>query len=69
METRAQIVNLQRQLGITTIYVTHNQVEAMTMGHRIAVINQDKFSRWPLPWISTEPPPTGLWRSLLVPRQ
>ncbi|MBD2232566.1 ABC transporter ATP-binding protein [Phormidium tenue] len=39
METRAQIVNLQRQLGITTIYVTHDQVEAMTMGHRIAVMN------------------------------
>ncbi|MBD2113085.1 MULTISPECIES: ATP-binding cassette domain-containing protein [Cyanophyceae] len=39
METRAQIVKLQRQLGITTIYVTHDQVEAMTMGHRIAVMN------------------------------
>jgi multiple sugar transport system ATP-binding protein len=37
-ETRAQIVNLQRQLGITTIYVTHDQVEAMTMGDRIAVM-------------------------------
>uniref|UniRef100_A0ACD5GRK7 ABC transporter ATP-binding protein n=1 Tax=Desertifilum tharense IPPAS B-1220 TaxID=1781255 RepID=A0ACD5GRK7_9CYAN len=39
-ETRAQIVNLQRQLGITTIYVTHDQVEAMTMGDRIAVMNE-----------------------------
>ena len=38
--TRARIVDLQRQLGTTTIYVTHDQVEAMTMGHRIAVLNQ-----------------------------
>lgn len=37
-ETRAQIVSLQRQLGTTTIYVTHDQVEAMTMGQRIAVM-------------------------------
>ncbi len=38
-ETRAQIVKLQRQLGTTTIYVTHDQIEAMTMGDRIAVMN------------------------------
>jgi multiple sugar transport system ATP-binding protein len=37
--TRAQIVALQRRLGTTTLYVTHDQVEAMTMGHRIAVLN------------------------------
>ncbi len=39
-QTRADIVTLQQQLGTTTIYVTHDQVEAMTMGHRIAVMNQ-----------------------------
>lgn len=44
-ETRAQIVNLQRQLGITTIYVTHDQVEAMTMGDRIAVMNQGQIQQ------------------------
>jgi multiple sugar transport system ATP-binding protein len=38
-QTRAQIVQLQRQLGTTTIYVTHDQTEAMTMGDRIAVLN------------------------------
>jgi multiple sugar transport system ATP-binding protein len=37
--TRAEILKLQRQLGTTTIYVTHDQVEAMTMGDRIAVMN------------------------------
>ncbi|MDJ0674636.1 MAG: ABC transporter ATP-binding protein [Calothrix sp. MO_167.B42] len=38
-ETRAQIVKLQRQLGTTTLYVTHDQTEAMTMGDRIAILN------------------------------
>ncbi|MEL7501907.1 MAG: ATP-binding cassette domain-containing protein [Cyanobacteria bacterium J06554_6] len=44
-ETRGQIVNLQRQLGTTTIYVTHDQVEAMTMGDRIAVMNQGQLQQ------------------------
>jgi multiple sugar transport system ATP-binding protein len=38
VQTRTQIAELQRQLGVTTIYVTHDQVEAMTMGQRIAVL-------------------------------
>ena len=54
--TRAQIVELQRRLGTTTLYVTHDQVEAMTMGHRIAVLNAGSLQqlgtpmelyRWP----------------------
>jgi multiple sugar transport system ATP-binding protein len=36
---RAEIHQLQRRLGVTTIYVTHDQVEAMTMGDRVAVMN------------------------------
>ncbi|EOM76303.1 ATP-binding cassette domain-containing protein [Rhodococcus rhodnii] len=36
--TRAQIAELQRRLGVTTVYVTHDQVEAMTMGDRVAVL-------------------------------
>jgi multiple sugar transport system ATP-binding protein len=39
-QTRTEIVKLQRRLGTTMIYVTHDQVEAMTMGSRIAVLNQ-----------------------------
>lgn len=38
IQTRAELIRLHRQLGITTIYVTHDQVEAMTMGQRIAVM-------------------------------
>jgi multiple sugar transport system ATP-binding protein len=37
--TRTQIAALQQRLGITTVYVTHDQVEAMTMGDRVAVMN------------------------------
>ncbi|MEA5362234.1 sn-glycerol-3-phosphate ABC transporter ATP-binding protein UgpC [Amycolatopsis sp., V23-08] len=38
VETRANIAQLQQRLGTTTIYVTHDQVEAMTMGDRVAVL-------------------------------
>ena len=38
LQTRAEILKLQQRLGTTTIYVTHDQVEAMTMGDRIAVM-------------------------------
>ncbi|MBF2002785.1 MAG: ABC transporter ATP-binding protein [Synechococcales cyanobacterium C42_A2020_086] len=44
-ETRAQIVGLQRKLGTTTIYVTHDQTEAMTMGDRIAVMNAGQIQQ------------------------
>jgi multiple sugar transport system ATP-binding protein len=40
VQTRAEILRLQRRLETTTIYVTHDQVEAMTMGDRIAVLNR-----------------------------
>ena len=38
VQTRTQIAALQRRLGVTTVYVTHDQTEAMTMGHRVAVM-------------------------------
>lgn len=37
-QTRSEMVDLQARLGVTTVYVTHDQVEAMTMGHRVAVL-------------------------------
>ena len=40
VQTRAELIELQRRLEATVIYVTHDQVEAMTMGHRIAVMDQ-----------------------------
>ncbi len=38
VQTRTEVVELQNRLGVTTVYVTHDQVEAMTMGHRVAVL-------------------------------
>jgi multiple sugar transport system ATP-binding protein len=38
VQTRTQIASLQRRLGVTTVYVTHDQVEAMTMGDRVALL-------------------------------
>jgi multiple sugar transport system ATP-binding protein len=40
VQMRAQITELQREVGVTTFYVTHDQVEAMTMADRVAVINR-----------------------------
>ena len=40
VQTRTQIADLQRRLGVTTVYVTHDQVEAMTLADRIVVMNK-----------------------------
>ena len=37
---RAELKHMQHELGITTIYVTHDQIEAMTLAHRVAVLNK-----------------------------
>jgi multiple sugar transport system ATP-binding protein len=43
--TRAELIGLHRDLGITTIYVTHDQVEAMTMGSRIAILRSGRLQQ------------------------
>ncbi|TVU55368.1 MAG: ABC transporter ATP-binding protein [Arthrospira sp. PLM2.Bin9] len=50
-EMRSQIVELQRKLGTTTIYVTHDQTEAMTMGTRIAVMNGGQIQQIDSPMV------------------
>ncbi|MFN4070773.1 MAG: ABC transporter ATP-binding protein [Thermus caldifontis] len=45
VEMRAEIAKLQRRLGVTTIYVTHDQVEAMTLGHRIVVMKDGEVQQ------------------------
>ena len=45
VQTRAELIKLHRGLGITTIYVTHDQTEAMTMGDRIAVLNNGRIQQ------------------------
>ena len=44
-QTRVQIAALQRRLGVTTLYVTHDQVEAMTMGDRVAVMHAGRLQQ------------------------
>lgn len=44
-QTRTELKKLHSQVGITTIYVTHDQVEAMTLGDRIVVLNQGKIQQ------------------------
>ena len=62
VQMRAEIARLQHDLGTTTIYVTHDQVEAMTMGHRVAVMQPRACcSRSTRRSSSTTPRPTSSW--------
>ena len=45
VQTRAEIAKLQSDLGVTTIYVTHDQVEALTMGDRVAVMRKGELQQ------------------------
>jgi ABC-type sugar transport system ATPase subunit len=45
VQTRGEIKRLQEEVGTTTVYVTHDQVEAMTMGHRIAVMSEGRLEQ------------------------
>ncbi|WP_435770915.1 ABC transporter ATP-binding protein [Nocardioides sp. SYSU DS0651] len=45
VQTRSDIARLQRELGVTTVYVTHDQVEAMTMGDRVAVMHEGRIQQ------------------------
>ncbi len=49
VQTRAELVKLHRKLGVTTVYVTHDQVEAMTMGQRIAVMRDGQLQQCDTP--------------------
>ena len=49
VQTRAEITKLQQTLGTTSVYVTHDQVEAMTMGHRITVMRDGKIQQVGIP--------------------
>jgi multiple sugar transport system ATP-binding protein len=45
VQTRTELVELQQRLAVTTVYVTHDQVEAMTMGHRVAVLRDGELQQ------------------------
>ena len=56
VQVRAEIHQLQRRLGVTTIYVTHDQVEAMTMGDRAAVMNAGHLQQVDTPQVLYDQP-------------
>jgi multiple sugar transport system ATP-binding protein len=49
VQTRTELVELQQRLAVTTVYVTHDQVEAMTMGHRVAVLRDGDLQQCAAP--------------------
>jgi multiple sugar transport system ATP-binding protein len=49
VQTRAELAELQTRLAVTTVYVTHDQVEAMTMGHRVAVLRDGELQQCDTP--------------------
>jgi multiple sugar transport system ATP-binding protein len=49
VQMRAELLSLQRQEGVTTIYVTHDQTEAMTMGHRVSVLRKGVLQQVDIP--------------------
>ncbi len=49
LQMRAELKHLQQKLGTTTVYVTHDQAEAMTLGHRVAVMNKGKLQQFDTP--------------------
>jgi multiple sugar transport system ATP-binding protein len=49
VQTRTELVELQQRLAVTTVYVTHDQVEAMTMGHRVAVLRDGELQQCAAP--------------------
>jgi len=49
LQMRGELKRLQRELGTTTVYVTHDQAEAMTLGHRVAVMNKGKLQQFATP--------------------
>jgi multiple sugar transport system ATP-binding protein len=56
VQVRAEIHQLQRRLGVTTIYVTHDQVEAMTMGDRVGVMNAGHLQQVDTPQVLYDNP-------------
>jgi multiple sugar transport system ATP-binding protein len=56
VQMRADIATLQAQLGVTTVYVTHDQSEAMTLGHRVALLKDGRLQQCDAPRVLYEEP-------------
>jgi multiple sugar transport system ATP-binding protein len=58
MQTRSEIVRLQARVGVTTVYVTHDQTEALGMGHRVGVVREGRLEQVGTPQEVYEQPAT-----------
>ncbi len=56
VQMRGELKHLQHELGTTTVYVTHDQAEAMTLGHRVAVMNKGKLQQFDSPLVIYDRP-------------
>src|SRR5258707_1470354 len=56
VQMRADIAALQSRLGVTTVYVTHDQAEAMTLGHRVAVLRDGRLQQFDAPRVLYDRP-------------
>ena len=63
VEVRTELRQIQQKLGITTIYVTHDQDEALSMSDIIAVMRRGHIEQIGSPGKSTSAPPPALWRT------
>ena len=61
-DMRAEIKHLQERLGTTMVYVTHDQTEAMSLGHRIAIINKGRVEQIGAPLEVYDRPATSVLR-------
>ena len=61
VSTRAQLAALHDRLGVTTVYVTHDQIEAMTLGTRVAVLKDGQLQQVDSPQMLFDAPRTCLW--------
>jgi multiple sugar transport system ATP-binding protein len=64
VQTRAQLAALHDRLGVTTVYVTHDQVEAMTLGTKVAVLKDGRLQQVDTPRPCSTPRSTCSWRRL-----
>ena len=69
VQMRVELKHLHDRFGMTTVYVTHDQVEAMTMGDRIAIMNHGRLQQATRPRRSTSALPTCSSRASSAPRR
>ena len=61
VQMRAEVQRIQRRIGVATLYVTHDQVEAMTMGDRVAVMRSGHLQQFDNPQTCTTTRTTCSW--------